>query len=200
MLWIGLTGGIATGKSSVSKILQKNDIPIVDADKIYHELIYPGRKAYKAIVSEFGSEILSINGEIDRERLGKIVFRDRKKLAKLGSLVHPLISERTEEIKETLVEKGTQFAINDVPLLYENKLESMYRFVALVYCPESVQIKRLMKRDSLNETQVNQRLAAQISIEDKMRIADFIIDNSGQQDELESKVLKFIDFCQDRVK
>ncbi len=114
--------------------------------------------------------------------------------------MHPLVRERTEEIKETLIDKGTEFAINDVPLLYENKLESMYRFVALVYCPEGAQIERLMSRDALNQTQVNQRLSAQISIEDKMRIADFIIDNSGPIEELESKVLKFIDFCQDRVK
>lgn len=189
---IGLTGSIATGKSTVSKWFAKQGIPVIDADQIAKEVVEPGQKAYWEIVSTFGEEILQDDQFIDRKKLGQIIFSTPTKRDQLNHIVHPIVVDKmTEEIahyrhlKEPLI-------ILDIPLLFESELAYLVDKVVVVYTTPRQQLDRLMQRDQLTEQEANERISAQMSIDDKVSLADHVINNSGSVNETQIQCIQFI--------
>ncbi|MFY0542947.1 dephospho-CoA kinase [Brevibacillus sp. H7] len=185
---LGLTGGIATGKSTVSAMLRERGIPVIDADLIAREVVEPGKPAYEAIVKHFGRDILLPNGEINRKQLGDIVFSDEAERQKLNAIVHPEVRRVMREEAEQLERKGADIVFMDIPLLFESKLQHMVDKIVVVYAPASMQLTRMMERDELDEEQAHKRLRAQMPIEQKKEQADYVIDNTGTREETERQV------------
>ncbi|ADD02090.1 dephospho-CoA kinase [Thermoanaerobacter mathranii subsp. mathranii str. A3] len=189
---IGLTGGIASGKSTVSKLLKKMGAVVIDADIVSREIMVKGTEAYNRIVEYFGKEILKEDGEIDRKKLGNIVFADRKKLKKLNEITHPIIIERIKEKIEEERKKNQQKAIVlDAALLIEMKLYKMVDEVWLVVVDSKTQIKRVMERDKLSYKDAINRIKSQMPLDEKMKYADFIINNSKDFKAMEKQVTLF---------
>lgn len=174
---IGLTGGIGSGKSTVSQMIRRAGIPVICADKYAREVVGPGRKAYKKIVKTFGKEILKKNKTINRLKLGSIVFQSPGKRKILNKIVHPEVLRQMKQ--ETKGLKGKKPAIWDVPLLFEAGFDKMCGVIVLVDSPEKTRIKRLMKRDDLSQSEIKKRMASQMPMKKKRKKADYIIDNSG---------------------
>lgn len=189
MLLAGLTGSIATGKSTVSSIFRELGAFIVDADVAAREVVLPGMRAFEEIVRVFGREILSNKGEIDRERLGSIIFNDAAYRAKLEEIVHPEVMKAIDvEVASIREISSDAVIILDVPLLIETGMHEGLGEVVVVYCPEMLQIMRLMERDGVSREEALARVRAQLSIEDKKRYASLIIDNSLSQDNTRRQV------------
>ncbi|MCF8002248.1 MAG: dephospho-CoA kinase [Halanaerobiales bacterium] len=185
---IGLTGGIATGKSTVSKILKDLNIKVIDADKIAHNVLeYEDVK--KEIKETFGNKVLNENGEIDRKKLGKIVFKENQKLKKLESITHPKI---LEIIDNKLKESKSELIVLDAPLLFESSLDGKVDEIWVVYASEETQISRLRSRDNLNKKEALDRINSQMDIDTKVNKADIVINNEGTIEALEKKVKKLI--------
>ncbi|WP_347862600.1 dephospho-CoA kinase [Salimicrobium sp. PL1-032A] len=180
---IGLTGSIATGKSTVSEMFREWEIPVIDADKLSREVVEPGEEAYNRIIETFGDDILLHTGEIDRKKLGKIVFGDEKKREQLNGIVHPQVRKRMIEKREAFREQGVPAVVLDIPLLFESGLESYVDKTMVVYVKEEVQLQRLMERDGSNEKDAGQRIASQLPISEKAERADVVIDNNGSVEE-----------------
>lgn len=188
MKWIGLTGGIATGKSTVSRLLVSRGHAVIDADRLSREVVAPGTDGYREIVGEFGSEIVADNGEIHRKRVGEIVFQDRAKLARLEGIIHPRVRKRTEELRRELEAEGRDIAFYDVPLLFEKKMKPLFDRVVVVACSPDLQLDRLMKRDSLSLDEARKRISVQLPISEKARLSDDVIYNNGDLSDLERSV------------
>ncbi|MFI5359294.1 MAG: dephospho-CoA kinase [Halanaerobiales bacterium] len=185
---IGLTGGIASGKSTVSNYLAELGAIIIDADKIAHEIMEKGKTAYWQVIEAFGREILAENGEIDRSRLGKIVFNNLEKKKILEEITHPqVIREMREKIEEYRAEN--KVIVLDVPLLFEAGLDSMVDETWVVYVDRETQLQRLIARDGLSYEEANKRIQAQMSLEKKRVLADFVINNKGNIEDLKRQVL-----------
>lgn len=185
---IGLTGGIASGKSTVSNYLAELGAIIIDADKIAHEIMEKGKPAYWQVIEAFGRGILAENGEIDRSRLGKIVFNDPEQKKTLEEITHPqVIREMREKIEEYRAEN--KVIVLDIPLLFEAGLEFMVDEIWVVYVDRETQLQWLMARDGLSYQEANKRIQAQMSLEEKRELADFLIDNRSTIEDLKRKVL-----------
>lgn len=186
---IGLTGGIATGKSTVASMLLRKGAPLVDADVIAREVVEPGSPVLSRVAERFGSDILLPDGSLNRKKLGAIVFADPAQRKALESLLHPpiraLMKERMALLERQQPDKPV---IVDVPLLYESGLETMFDAVMVVYVPAALQRERLKQRDGLTEEQAVQRLAAQLPIDEKRRRADIVIDNAGTLQETQRQI------------
>lgn len=178
-LVIGLTGGIASGKSTVSRMLLDMNIPVIDADVEARNAVEIGEKAYQQIVNTFGPEILLENGEINRTKLGSIVFHDEEKRIQLNAIVHPAVRERMNALKEKLLLEGNRAIVLDIPLLFESKLTHMVEKTILVYVKRETQLQRLIERNQLTEDEANARINSQMPLEDKIKLADRVIDNNG---------------------
>lgn len=189
MKWIGLTGGIATGKSTVRKIITDNNIPVIDADQISHEITQTGLAGYIGIVSHFGASILNPDQSLNRKMLGEIVFKDQVQLLKLESILHPLIQQKVEELKQHYKNAGETVCFYDVPLLFEKKLQSQFDQVVLVYAPLSQQITRVMKRNNLSHLEAITRINSQVLMCEKICNADFCIDNSTNIEDLKQQII-----------
>ncbi len=176
---IALTGGIGTGKSTVSNLFKEKGVTVVDLDQLVRDLQKPGKDVYNRIVETFGKTILTEDGEIDRKKLGEIVFADPVKREKLNKIVHPKVLSELKDRLFKLEKKGEKLIVVEIPLLYELGLQKLFDAVILVYAPEDVQLKRIMTRDSLSEQEAINRINSQISIEEKRKRAKYIIDNSG---------------------
>ncbi|RMX59722.1 hypothetical protein pdam_00019020 [Pocillopora damicornis] len=186
MFIVGLTGGIATGKSTVSSLLKDLGCPVVDADHIAREVVEPHRPAWKAIVKNFGSDILLSNEEIDREKLGKIIFGDDAKRHVLQNL-YPNIVLLLKVFLKFFV--GEKFVILDLPLMFETGIALyLMKEVVVVYCDKDTQLKRLMERNNFTQNDAEQRINAQISLDEKCRRASYIIDNSSNRENTETQV------------
>ncbi|MEK3661428.1 dephospho-CoA kinase [Paenibacillus sp. FSL E2-8871] len=186
---IGLTGGIASGKSTVSALLVSKGARLVDADVIAREVMLPGHEVLAAAVKQFGSEILSSDGTLNRGKLGDIVFQDPAALQALNNLTHPAIRREIKERMNSMEEEDPKkLTIVDIPLLFESGLENMFHEILVVYVPREVQIARLMERNGLSIEQAEARLNAQMDIEAKRNKADYIIDNSGELAHTEQQV------------
>jgi dephospho-CoA kinase len=197
MLIVGLTGGIATGKSTVSKRLkEKHGLPIVDADVIARQVVEPGTAAYNKIVAHFGPlnpNLLHPDGSLNRPALGQTVFGNEKERKVLNSIVHPAV--RYEIARQVLWHwfTGRRLIILDVPLLFESKLDRFCGTTVVVSCSDERQLDRLLKRDPhLSKTDAEQRIGSQMSIEEKSQLADHTIDNNGSLDELFSNLDKLV--------
>lgn len=191
---VGLTGGIACGKSTVSEMFAAIGAHIVDADKIAREVVLPGKPALVKIVEAFGDECLNFDGTLNRKYLGSIVFQDEAARRKLESITHPAI--RQEMLRQMAYWEETDpegMTIADIPLLYESGWDKFYKFsdIIVVYVPRSVQLERLRKRDGLSEEEAMLRLNAQMPIEKKRDMADVVIDNSGTLEETRRQVERF---------
>ncbi|HHV39501.1 MAG TPA: dephospho-CoA kinase [Tepidimicrobium sp.] len=194
---IGITGGIATGKSTVSNIIKKAGYVVIDGDTIAREVMEKGRLAYKEVVDFFGQDILAKDGSIDRNRLGSIIFSDPKYREKLNRIVHPHIFHRIKELIEEH-RSGVDILFLDIPLLIETIDEIGERGIQLdeiwlVYTDESTQLERLMKRDAIGRTEAINKIRSQIPIELKRKYATRIIDNRGDLDMLNKQMNKIMD-------
>lgn len=176
MIWVGLTGGIASGKSTVANILKEMGIPVVDADQLAHAAL---RHHQLKIVATFGPEILGSDQTIDRRKLGSKIFADPKLRKVLESLTHPYIRAQVAEQKKRLQASGVPLAVYDVPLLFESDLAKQFDHVLLVYSPAAVSVQRMMARNGLTQAEAQQRIANQMDIEKKKALADTVIDNQG---------------------
>ena len=194
MIVAGLTGGIATGKSTVSNFLSDAGARIIDADKIAREVVEQGTPAYDEIRAFFGDEILMPNGDIDRERLGDIIFNDSDKKKRLDAIVHPRVFERSAAlIAEIAAREPGAVVILDIPLLLEANMDRDLAEVIVVYVPEALQLQRLMARDGIDEKAAMARIRSQMPIEEKRKRATRVIDNSGSRSACRQQALKALD-------
>lgn len=188
MQLIGLTGGIAAGKSAVAAMLRRLGAKIIDADELAREIVEPGQEAWREIVAAFGGEIIRKDQSIDREKLRKKVFEDERARKHLESITHPRIRTLAQQRIQQLARAGAEIIVYVAPLLFENRLHLWLRPVILVACDPATQKERLQKRDKLNEQEIRRHLEAQMSLEEKKRLADFIIENDGSPEELQKQV------------
>ncbi len=186
MLVVGLTGGIASGKSTVSRILQQAGIPVVCLDELAREAVRAGSPALAEIREVFGEEVFGPDGELDRQAMAYVVFEDESKRRVLESIIHPRVSQETQRRVKELEKEGYKLVVLDVPLLYEVGWEKICDKVVVVYAPREVQERRLKERDGLSAEQARTRLDAQMPIEDKRIRAHYVIDNSGTLDRTRS--------------
>ena len=192
MKWIGLTGGIATGKSTVKNRLIELNIPVIDADQISHELSQVAGLGYKAIVSHFGTGILNTDQTIHRKKLGEIVFSDKQKLLQLEQILHPLIQAEVKQRKTQFQAEGQVICFYDVPLLFEKNLHAQFDQIVLVYAPLTTQVDRIMLRDSLDHIQALARINAQLPMSEKIQRSHLCLDNSTNNEDLSLQVLNLV--------
>jgi dephospho-CoA kinase len=197
MKWIGLTGGIASGKSTVSKMLKDHAIAVVDADEIAKSVVQKGSPGLKSIVTRFGNDVLLSDGQLDRKKISELVFGDHESLRDLESITHPLIRAEVLRQRTALEHQNLKLAIYDIPLLFETKSEDQFDAIILVSCSVEQQKTRLRQRSELaglplDESQIQKRIASQISIADKEQKADFVIRNDLDQKHLASEVARLI--------
>ncbi|MDN3351065.1 dephospho-CoA kinase [Actinomadura sp. DC4] len=185
---VGLTGGIGSGKSEVSRRLVSLGAVLVDADAVAREVVEPGTPGLAAVVAEFGEDILRPDGTLDRDRLGLIVFADDGRRKRLNAIVHPLVGERMQALVEEA--PGGAVVVYDVPLLAENGLAGLYDLVVVVDTPVEEQVRRLTELRGMTEEAARARIAAQATREDRRAVADRVIDNSGTLESLHAQVDK----------
>ncbi|MDR0266878.1 dephospho-CoA kinase [Paenibacillus sp.] len=189
---IGLTGGIATGKSTVSALLVGKGALLVDADLIAREVMLPGHPVLAAVIAHFGQSVLLADGTLDRKKLGDMVFRNPSERKALNDITHPAIRKEIREQMESLERKHpTRLVVVDIPLLFESGLESMFERVMVVYTPRATQQERLMQRNGLTGDEALTRIQSQMDIEEKKRKADIVIDNSGHAEETKRQIDEF---------
>ncbi len=185
---VGLTGGIGTGKSTVSALLRRRGATVIDADEATRAVQAPGSEGLRQLVEQFGDGILTPDGALDRARLGDIAFRDPDARARLNAIVHPLVRGWMAERQLEAAERGDAVVVLDIPLLYESRGAGAVDTVVLVYAPEELQVRRLVELRGMTEAQARARIAAQLPIEEKRRLATHVIDNTGTLAELERRV------------
>ncbi|MEV7466288.1 dephospho-CoA kinase [Streptomyces kronopolitis] len=186
MVKVGLTGGIGAGKSEVSRLLASYGAVIVDADKIAREVVEPGTPGLAAVVAEFGDGVLTPDGTLDRPKLGGIVFADPQKLKALNAIVHPLVGARSAELAAAAGPDAV--VVHDVPLLIENGLAPLYDLVVVVDAAPHTQLDRLVRLRGMAEDEATSRMSAQATREQRLAVADLVIDNDGPLDALEPQV------------
>ncbi|MFI0152828.1 dephospho-CoA kinase [Streptomyces lydicus] len=186
MVKVGLTGGIGAGKSEVSRLLGSYGAVVVDADKIAREVVEPGTPGLAAVVEEFGENVLTPDGTLDRPKLGGIVFNDPEKLKALNAIVHPLVGARSAELEASAGPDAV--VVHDVPLLTENGLAPLYDTVVVVDAAPQTQLDRLVRLRGMAEDEAKSRMAAQATREQRLAIADLVIDNDGPLEALEPQV------------
>jgi dephospho-CoA kinase len=188
MRLMGLTGGIATGKSTVSAMLAGRGAAVVDADELAREVVLPGTPGLAAVARRFGPEVLQPDGALDRAALGAIVFADPAARKDLERITHPRITELMQQRIAAAFARDVPAVVVDIPLLFENGREDMFEGVLLVWAPEAVQLHRLRSREGIDEEEARLRLAAQLPIEEKRSRATWIVDNSGSLEDTRRQV------------
>jgi dephospho-CoA kinase len=191
MFVAGLTGGIASGKSTVAAIFQEAGAGLIDADRIAREVVEPGSPAYRDIVARFGRCILDDDGGIDRKSLAALIFDDPAARRSLEAIIHPRVRMETAR-RLDFIRRNTPYAlvIVDVPLLFETGMDCEYDAALVVYIPEPLQLARLMTRDGLSEAAALARIRSQLPIETKKSLATHVIDNSGSIEATRTQVLE----------
>jgi dephospho-CoA kinase len=183
----GLTGSIATGKSTVSAMFQKAGLPLIDADLLAREVVEPGTPALAEIALRFPG-VVGPEGRLDRKKLGERIFSDPAERAALGAITHPRIKQLALERTMALAERGEAVALYDAPLLIENKLDEGMNGVILVACPEAVQLARLQARDGITVDQARARIGAQMPVDEKRKHATWVIENGGTLEQTQAQV------------
>jgi dephospho-CoA kinase len=179
---VGLTGGIATGKSTFAAALRARGVPVVDADALARAVVLPGSPALAEIARTFGEDVLGPDGALDRKRLGAIVFADPEARRRLEAITHPAIRRAMLEETERLAGEGHDLVFYDAPLLFEVGLDAALDAVAVVWAPRDVQRARVVRRDAVSLAEADARLAAQIPIDEKALRADFVVENATEDD------------------
>ncbi|KMY55025.1 dephospho-CoA kinase [Bacillus sp. FJAT-27231] len=190
---IGLTGGIASGKSTVSRLLKERGYVIVDADVAARAVVEPGSQTLSQIAEVFGVSVILPDGSLDRSRLGDMIFNNEKQRKKLNSIVHPAVRQFMMAEKEAAIEVGKETIIMDIPLLYESGLTWMVDKVIVVYTDEATQLDRLMARNNLSEQAAKARIASQMPLAEKAEKADAVINNNGTIEQTKKQLLKIIE-------
>jgi len=192
---VGLSGGIGTGKSTVAQLLARLGAVVIDADAIVRELQAPGSPVLSELAEAFGPEILDASGALDRAALGAIAFRDPDARRRLGAIMHPKVGAVMAQRLEAARREGAALVVLDIPLLFEGRRASAsgaagmdFDATVLVYAPEELQVERQRERDGCDRDEALRRIRAQLSIEEKKGMADFVIDNSGTLEETERQV------------
>jgi dephospho-CoA kinase len=189
MLNVGLTGGIATGKSTVVRMLVKKGARVIDHDGLVHILQEPGQPVWKRIVESFGRDILDADERIDRKKLGNLVFDNQQRRKLLEGIVHPAVLEEAQRQREEIFRANEKAIIlSDIPLLLEVGMQDEFDLVLLVYASSELQIKRVMRRNNLSREEAIARLKSQMPIDEKLKFADLVIRNDGTMRELERRV------------
>ena len=187
---IGLTGGIASGKTAVSALLERLGCAVVDADLLAREIVEPGEEALRGIVAAFGAQVLNGDGTLNRAALAETVFADQAARRTLESITHPAIRRRAEEKLDRLRQAGVETSFYVAPLLIEAGIASRVHEVWVVYLDRETQLQRLMARDSLSREAAELRIASQMPMEEKRALGKVVIDNRGSRLELEAQVLR----------
>ncbi|MDR0920927.1 MAG: dephospho-CoA kinase [Lactobacillales bacterium] len=186
--FLGLTGSIATGKSTVGKIFLEHDIPVISGDEVAKKTQEKGQPAFHAIVQAFGQEVLFADGTLNRKKLGSIVFSNPEKMEELDKLMNTFLREAFATIYKKYQESQVPLVVLDIPLLFEKDYTSLMDEIMVVYLPETIQLSRLMERNHLSEKEAKQRISSQWSVEKKKQLADVIINNSGSVEETRKQV------------
>lgn len=189
---IGLTGGIATGKSTVSNLLRLSGYPVIDADQIVHQLQATHSKGLEKLVATFGSTILNTDQTLNRQVLGSMVFTDRHKLAKLNAIMQPLVRDEIWRQIKQYQKQQVPYVILDLPLLFEENYASDCDLVVVVATDHLIQVQRLMKRNGYSQTEAEQRINSQMPLVRKIQLADIVIENNGSEEELKQQVAGLI--------
>jgi len=184
----GLTGGIASGKSTVAAIFRRLGAAVINADELSREVVQPGQEAWKEIVETFGSDILQKDQSLDRKKLRTIVFHNPEARKKLEAIIHPTVRSLAEQRMRELAAAGSSIIAYEVPLLFEAHIHLWLRPVILVACDPATQKQRLRQRDQLTDIEAQQHLDAQMALEDKRKLADYVIENTGSLEDLEQQV------------
>lgn len=196
MKLVGLTGGIASGKSTVAKILERLGAAVINADALSREVVEPGKDAWKEIIDAFGAGVLQPDQTLDRQKLRTVIFNDSDGRKKLEAIIHPRVRALAEEkIREHAV-AGYSIIVYEVPLLFEGNLHEWLRPVILVACDVDTQRARLQERDRLTQTEAQKHIDAQMSLEEKRRLADYVIENNGSLADLEQQVRAVVEKIQ----
>lgn len=182
-LMIGLTGSIASGKSTIAKMFTHLNIPVIDADQISRKVVEPGEEAYEGVIHQFGKGLLLPTGEINREKLGQIVFADENKRQQLNHIVHPVIRKEMIQQRDHYVKEKHHRVVLDIPLLYENQLTYLVEKTLVVYVDEATQLNRLMERNHYTKNEAWQRINSQMPMMEKATLATAVINNKGTKDE-----------------
>jgi dephospho-CoA kinase len=185
---VGLTGGIASGKSTVATMLRELGAKIINADDLARAIVQPGKEAWKEIVAAFGTEVLRPDRAIDREKLRTTIFQDTAARKRLDSITHPRIRALAQARAQELAAKGAAIVIYEAPLLFENEAHLWLRPVILVACDDFLQRRRLKARDRLNDAEIEQHIKAQMPLSEKRALADFVIENNGDLEDLKKQV------------
>ena len=189
---IGITGGIASGKSTVTNFLREQGFQVVDADAVVHQLQSPGGRLYQVLVQHFGQEIILENGELNRPLLASLIFSNPEEREWSKQTQGEIIREELAALRDQLAQTETVFFM-DIPLLFEQDYSAWFDETWLVYVDRDVQVERFMKRDQLSKEVAESRLAAQWSLEEKKKLASHILDNKGSRDQLVAQVVKLLE-------
>lgn len=196
MLTVGLTGGIACGKSEIAKFLSLKGAKIIDLDQVAREVVEPGTEAWSNIISFFGQDVLSQDGTLDRRKLGRIIFSDAEKRKKLNEITHSTIIQRVQFLKEKYFadsENRDKVLVIMAPLLIEAGMYNMVDRVIVVYCDEKIQKARLMERENIDEQEAERRIRSQMPLKEKLGYAHHVIDNSGSLEKTKKQVSELWD-------
>lgn len=189
---LGLTGGIATGKSTVTNIFKEFNFPVISADEVAREVVEPGTNGLAQIVETFGEQFLNSDGTLNRSKLGKLVFSDHDKLDKLNDLLQPVIHHEIGRQITKLKENHPALIVLEIPLLFEQHNEEMVDYVMVVITSDHDQLKRLKQRNGLSNEEASQRINSQMPLKDKINLADIVIDNSGSVEETRKQVVEWL--------
>jgi dephospho-CoA kinase len=197
MKWIGLTGGIASGKSTVSQKLKESSIPVIDADEIAKDVVKKGSPGLKAIIEKFGADVLLPDGSLDRRKLGQKVFGNKELRSALEAITHPLVRAEVERRRRDLEEKNIPVAVYDIPLLFEVQCEDQFDAIIVVSCSPEQQRERLNQRSQseglpLDENEIEKRISSQIPLKQKEQKASFVVMNDGDQAKLTSEISRLL--------
>ncbi|MEO8359642.1 MAG: dephospho-CoA kinase [Vicinamibacteria bacterium] len=182
-LRVGLTGSIASGKTTVARRLKDRGIPVIDLDKVGHEVLRKRHEAFEPVVQAFGEDILGPDGEIDRKALGAVIFNDAAARERLNKIVHPKIRDEEARRFAAMAESGVVAVVTEAALLIETGQRSRFDFFVVVGCTPEIQIDRLLKRDGCSVEEARKRIATQLSFEEKKAEADYVIDTSGARED-----------------
>ncbi|MEK6628975.1 MAG: dephospho-CoA kinase [Bdellovibrionota bacterium] len=192
MKWVGLTGGIATGKSTAARLIEGLGVQVIDADLISHKLSEVGATGYEKILSHFGKNILNSDLSIDRKELGRLIFSSPSLKSDLEGILHPLIRNEVQKQKKQYEQQGAKLCFYDVPLLFEKKSEADFDATVLVWCDSQAQLNRLLQRNQLGIEEASLRIKNQLPMLDKIKMADYCLDNSGDTADLEKQIKKLL--------
>ncbi len=190
---IGLTGGIASGKSTVARIFAELGVTVIDADQVARDVVGVGSDGLKSVVAAFGNDVLLADGSLDRKKLGELVFADDSKRKELNGILHPRIANESARRLADVAARGVPYAIYDAALLIENGIHRGMAATIVVAASDAMQLSRMMTRDGLSETAARQRLSAQLPLAEKVAVADYVIENNGTLAELRARTIEVND-------